>query len=105
MFQLILCQKSAEHCKEQHEKLPEIMCPFFSCCMCVCMYFHNFLLFYMILFIKVVHNINSFRSYSFRFFIYKAAYLAYLFSVLKYLFMMILSSVMNKSPSVNIPSF
>ena len=31
-----------EHRKEQHEKFPEIMCPFFSCGMCVCMYFHKY---------------------------------------------------------------
>ena len=30
MLQLVLGQKTTEHSKEQHEKIPEIMCPFFS---------------------------------------------------------------------------
>src|SRR6187402_1932393 len=41
MFQLIFCQESTEHCKKQHEKLPEIMRPFFSGSMGVGMYFHK----------------------------------------------------------------
>src|SRR6187551_3475601 len=41
MLQLVFRQKTAEHGKEQHQKLPEIMSPFFSCSVGMCMYFHR----------------------------------------------------------------
>src|SRR6187402_1944305 len=31
MFPEILSHETTEHCKKQHEELPEIMCPFSSC--------------------------------------------------------------------------
>src|SRR5688572_219258 len=59
MLSFVLHNKTKCYSKEKHKELPEIMCPFFSCGMSMCMYFHKNL-FQVIFFLKCLYQFNRF---------------------------------------------